>query len=99
MITTLDFENDTHTNEIIDVDVYEKRRRDDILRQPRLEDNILPHAPLLRALIPSISLSNLTPEIVMQEVQDNCHSTTSGIPDAAPKKLRYVSKYRFLSWN
>lgn len=33
MITTLDFENGTRTDEIIDDDVNEKRRRDDILRQ------------------------------------------------------------------
>jgi hypothetical protein len=37
--TTLYFDNDTRTDEIINVEVYEKRRRDDILRRrvhPRL---------------------------------------------------------------
>jgi hypothetical protein len=45
MVTTLDF--GTHTDEIIDVDLNEKRRRDDIHRRrvrPRFEDN-LPHTP------------------------------------------------------
>ena len=32
MIIILDFENDTHSNEIIDVNIYEKRHRDEILR-------------------------------------------------------------------
>jgi len=44
MITTLDFENGTRTDEIIDAEVNEKRRRDEILRRrtrPRLEDDVL----------------------------------------------------------
>ena len=32
-VTTLYFEKDTRIDEIVDVDVYEKRRHDDILRR------------------------------------------------------------------
>ena len=52
-----------------------------------LEDDVLPRAP-----IPPVPLPNPTPEIVMQEVQDNRRSTTPGTPDAAPKKFRYASE-------
>src|SRR5437667_3443300 len=40
-ITYLDFDNDTRRDELVDVEVYEKRRRDDILHRrirPRLDD-------------------------------------------------------------
>jgi hypothetical protein len=95
MITTLDFENGTRTDEIIDAEVNEKRRRDEILRRrvrPRLEEDVLPHAPALpRVPIPPVPLSGPTPEIVMQDVQDNRRSTTPGNSEAAPKKFRLVS--------
>jgi hypothetical protein len=49
LFTTLDFENDTRTDEVIDIEVYEKRRRDDILRRrvrPRLDDeHVIPPPP------------------------------------------------------
>jgi len=40
-VTYIDFDTDTQIDEIIDADVYEKRRRDDVLRRrvrPRLDD-------------------------------------------------------------
>ena len=33
LVTILDFENDIHMDELVDVQVYGKRRRDDILHQ------------------------------------------------------------------
>ena len=49
LVTILDVENDTWTNEIVDVEVYEKQRYDDILHQrkrPRLDDeHIIPPSP------------------------------------------------------
>jgi hypothetical protein len=35
LVTTLDFKDDTRTNDIVDIDVYEKQRHDDILRHMR----------------------------------------------------------------
>ena len=97
MITTLDFENGTRTDEIIDVDVNEKRRRDDILRRrvrPRLED-ILSRTPAL--LVP---LANATPspppnvisplDIIMQDVQVFCHAR------CLAKKYRFGSEIDLL---
>src|SRR4030095_5536704 len=40
-VTYIDFDNDTQRDEIIDAEVYEKRRREDILRRrvrPRVDD-------------------------------------------------------------
>ena len=90
MIIILDFENDTRSNEIIDANVYEKQRRNEILRQrirPHLKDNILSRAP-----IPSIPLSNPISEIVMKEIQDHHHFITSDIFDVAFRKFCYTSK-------
>jgi hypothetical protein len=46
MITTLDFENDTRTDEIVDVDVWEKRKHSEGQRErrvkPRKEDRTIP---------------------------------------------------------
>ena len=81
MITTLDFENDTRTDEIIDAKVNEKRRRDEILHRhvkPRLEEDVLPRTPSPPAPPPtpppnppsnppSNPPPNPSPDIIMQD--------------------------------
>src|SRR5947207_1697564 len=81
-VTTLDFENGIRTDEIIDAEVDEKRRRDEILRRrvkPRLQG---PEGPLPPA--------STTPQ--------NASDNDVGMPDAptdsssAPKKFRLASE-------
>jgi hypothetical protein len=92
MITTLDFEKGTRTDEIIDVEVNEKRRRDEILRRrvkPRVEDTFP------RNSRPSAHLPDSAPEIIVQDPPDDRRSTTPGATpaasDIAPKKFRLAS--------
>ena len=89
MITTLDFENGTRTDEIIDVEVNEKRRRDDILRRrvrPRLDDSH-PYVPP-----PPEPPVNTPPDATMQDVQDDQRSATPGASGAPSKKYRLASE-------
>src|SRR5208282_1067839 len=91
MITTLDFENDTRTDEIIDAEVNEKRRRDEILHRrvkPRLEEDVLPRTPPPPAPPP-----NPSPNIIMQDAQVD-RSTAPDDSEVAPKKYRLASGLR-----
>jgi Protein of unknown function (DUF4100) len=93
MITTLDFENNTRTDEIIDVEVNEKRRRDEILRRrvrPRTEDTG-PRTPAAPVPPPDVTPAP-PPDIDMQDVQDDRRSTTPGASGAPPKKYRLASE-------
>lgn len=89
----LDFENGTLTDEIIDAEVNEKRRRDDILRgrvRPRLEDT------LPRTSAPPVPSPNVTPApspgIYVQDVLDNLRSATPGASGVPLKKYRLPSE-------
>jgi hypothetical protein len=81
-VTTLDFENGTRTDEIIDADVNEKRRRDEILRRrvkPRVEDTF-PRVPIPPG----------------EDKPDDQRSTTQGrtpdVSEETPKKFRLASE-------
>jgi hypothetical protein len=93
MITTLDFETGTRTEEIIDVEVNEKRRRDEILRRrvrPRTEDTE-PRTPAAPVPPPDVAPAP-PPDIDMQDVQNDQRSATPGASGAPPKKYRLASE-------
>src|SRR5208282_6588240 len=95
MITTLDFENDTRTDEIIDAEVNEKRRRDEILHRrvkPRLEEDVLPRTSP-PPTPPPAPPSNPPPDIIMQDAQID-RSTAPDDSEVAPKKYRLASGLR-----
>ena len=80
-VITFDFHR---VDEIIDIEINEKRRRDEILRRrvkPRVDD-VLPLDP-----IPPIPLPDLIQDIATQDTQDEQHSTTISLSNTVPKKF------------
>ncbi|TMC20323.1 MAG: retroviral-like aspartic protease [Chloroflexi bacterium] len=81
-LTKIDFEKGTKSEEIIEVDVYEKRKRDEILKRrmrPRLEDDVQP--------------PSLAP--IYESTTDTPRSQTIQPPDNPTEKP--VKKYRLAS--
>lgn len=73
-ITTLDFENRTRIDEIIDVEGNEKRRRDEVLRR-RASSHLQDTMP--RTYISPMSSSIATQETAIQDVRNGQRSPIS----------------------
>lgn len=89
--TTLDFENDTRIDEIIDVEANEKRRREQVLRRrvkPRLKNT------LHRASIPPVLLPTIVQDTAMQDAQDDQYSNTSEASNSPSRE--YLSQIMLL---
>jgi len=97
-VTTLDFENGIRTDEIIDAQVDEKRRRDEILRRrvrPRVEDTGVPMPPLSTTPVPTVPVAPYNTPLSPDLNVPGTDVTMSGQPmnpTPAQKKFRLASE-------